>query len=297
MKKIIVTAAGREPYLSILAKYINYAKENNEFDEWHLWCNTKNESDINYIYELGKKYAYIKVIPLSDDYEWLPGGSHVKKTEKGFWFEGNIPVYACTVSYFYRFCTENDSVYLKLDDDIVFIKKESIKNIFNYRIDDVNSFLVFGNTINNCAINYLHQKTGALSNDLGYVTFDGHDSLGLYNSKFVEFIHNTFFEHFKNNTIDKYYFEPYLVENTKVLIAIQAITWRGDDFKKFEGKIHLGCNDEEYLAVTKPNELMKTNIIYGNCLFNHYSSTTTRTYISQTNILNKYEEVAEQYLK
>ena len=60
MKIIVVTPAGRKRYLKILLK--NLQKQKNDFDEWHLWENTRNKEDEIYIKELEKKYDWIKCI-------------------------------------------------------------------------------------------------------------------------------------------------------------------------------------------------------------------------------------------
>jgi hypothetical protein len=291
MKRIIVTPAGRKEYLSILSKYLDFYK--NEFDEWHLWCNTTKQSDIDYIYSLKDKYNYIKVIPLKEDYEWLPGGN--AGIARGFRFEGGTPVYACTVSYFYRFCIDLNSSYLKLDDDIVFIKKNSIRNIFEYRENNKDNFLIFGNTINNVAMNYLHQKSGALIQTFGAIEFNSVDRLGLYNSDFVIFCHRNFFNKYKLNQIDIYNFEPFLLKDY-THVAIQAICWLGSELNKFQGILPLGANDENYLSVDKPIEIQKPNIILGDGLFCHYSSATVRSEIDKTDILFQYEKIADEYL-
>lgn len=292
MKRIIVTAAGRKEYLSILLKYIEYAKKANEFDEWHLWHNTQKEDDISYIYNLEKQYGFIKVIPFPDS----------KTLEKTCFisspiYDGNKMVYACTIKYFYTVDgVDKNAIYLKLDDDIVFIENGSIGKLFDYRIKDEQSFLVYGNTINNTAMANIHQNIGVLSKDFGEVTFSPIDKLGLYDGKFVEFMHNNFFEKYNSNLLKQYYFEPFIIENY-VPVAIQVISWRGKDYEKFGGFIPQNEHDEIFQASTKPRMENRKNIILGDGLFSHYSAQVTRDYMLTTNVLSKYEELANEYLK
>ena len=60
MKIILVTPAGRERYLKILYKYLNLQKS--DFDEWHLWLNTKNIDDLKYMEKLSNENNFIKLI-------------------------------------------------------------------------------------------------------------------------------------------------------------------------------------------------------------------------------------------
>jgi hypothetical protein len=275
MKRIIVTPAGRKEYLSILVEYLNYYKE--EFNEWHLWCNSDYQPDIDYIYELEKKYNFIKVIPLEI--------SFVKNC------------YAGTIPYFIKNDTiDEDSVYLRLDDDIVFIKKGSIKNIFDYRINNEDNFLVYGNIINNAVIEYIHQQIGALPLDKGTIEFNYRSRLGLIDPLFSQFCHENFFEKYNSNTLDKFYFEPFLLKDYTE-VSIQVISWLGKTFKDFNGIIPKDVHEEDYTSVIRPKEIGKPNVVFGDSLFCHYSSQYTRDYLSFTNVLSIYEKIAKEYLK
>jgi hypothetical protein len=293
MKKIIVTAAGREEYLSILLKYMVHAKKENEFDEWHLWHNTEVQSDIDYIYNLEKEYDFIKVLP-------FPDKETIVKTcfcDGAIYADGKM-VYAHTIKYFYPIDGVNeDSLYLKLDDDIVFIKKQSIQKIFNYRLKDTEHFLVYGNTINNVAMANIHQNIGVLPSDMGKVSFSPIDKLGLYSGDFVKFTHNNFFEKYDAGLLDQYNFEPLVIEDY-VPVAIQAISWRGEDYSKFEGKIPPNEHDEVFQAQARPKIEGRKNIIVGDTLFVHYCATTTRPYMdNHRDILSRYDSISNEYLK
>lgn len=69
MKIIVVTPAGRERYLKILYKYLNFQK--NDFDEWHLWLNTKNIYDLKYMQKLYNENNFIKLINRNIPHEKL----------------------------------------------------------------------------------------------------------------------------------------------------------------------------------------------------------------------------------
>lgn len=292
MKRIIVTAAGRKEYLSILLKYIKYAKQLGEFDGWHLWHNTEKEEDISYIYDLEKQYDFIKVIPFPDS-ETLEKTCFISSPI----YNAGKMVYACTIKYFYTVdSTDENAVYLKLDDDIVFIEKHSIGKLFEYRLENKTNFLVYGNTINNTAMANIHQKIGVLSKDFGQVSFNPTDNLGLYSGKFVEFTHNNFFEKYKLNLLKQYNFEPLEIENYTP-VAIQVISWWGKDYKKFGGIIPQNEHDEIFQASIRPKIEHRKNIILGTGLFSHYSAEVTRDYMRTTDILSKYEKLADEYLK
>jgi hypothetical protein len=291
IKKIIVTPAGRKKFLSILSKYLIYYHNLNEFDEWHLWCNTDKEEDINYIYELGKENNFIKVIPFPDKETIL------KTCYKDGYNSGKL-IFAATIPYFIKMdTTDKDAVYLRLDDDIVFIKKDSIKNIFEYRLNNKDNFLVYGNIVNNSIITNIHQQIGALSKNLGEVSFNAFDQLGLYDGQFAISVHHNFFDKYRNNLLDNYNFDPYVL-NDYSTISIQVISWLGKDYLEgFNGDVPKDIHEEAYQSSIIPEKLGKTNAVFGNSLFCHYAAEVQRDSIDTTDILNNYNIIADEYLK
>ncbi len=293
MKKIIVTPAGRKAYLSILSKYLCYFKNLDEFDEWHLWCNTDKREDVNFINELAQKHNFIKVIPLGEFILTLPDG---KLSNGVVWLKGQ-PYYACTIPYFIKNdCTDENSVYLRLDDDIVFIKKGSVKNIFQYRMKNKKNFLVYGNIVNNPVMSYIHQQINALPKTMGKVGFNSRDALGLYNGEFAAFVHNNFFKRYEHNQLKKYFFKTFKLKDYTHM-SIQVISWFGKRFAKFGGIIPEGIHEEDYVAEIRPKIEGSPNIVFGDSLFCHYSAEVHRKYVDTTNILKRYEKISNEYLQ
>jgi hypothetical protein len=291
MKKIVVTPAGRKLYLSILSKYLIYYNSLNEFDEWHLWCNTEDQKDIEYIYDLEKKHDFIKVVPLPD-YDTIVNTCHCDGIIDG----PNGMVFAHTIPYFIKAdTTDEDSVYLRLDDDIVFIKDKSIRKVFEYREGNTENFLVYGNIVNNSVLSHIHQGINVLPKTHGEVGLDACDPIGLYDDKFAEFVHNNFFEKYNNGLLEEYCFEPYVLKDYH-LISIQVISWHGSAYKRFNGEIPPKTHEENYQSVDMPRREGKTNVVFGDSLFCHYSATVNRPHIETTNILSRYVELAKDYL-
>lgn len=293
MKKIIVTPAGREEYLSILLKYLTIYKNFGEFDEWHLWCNTDKESDIEYMHRIAEENDFIKLLELGEYYSDVAGNK-----VKGFVeLNDGHRYYACTIPYFIgQDSADINSVYLRLDDDIVFIAKDSIKNIFEYRISNKENFIIYGNIVNNPVLSHIHQNIGALSTDEGHVSFSGFDTLGLYNGNFVHTTHKNFFDKYYKNELDKYYFEPIILSDY-THVSIQVISWHGSEFAKFDGKIPDMTHEENYVSFIRPQEIQMPNAIFGKGLFCHYSAAVTRKFIDTTDVLHQYRLIADDYLK
>lgn len=161
-KRIVaVTPAGRKRYLEILKKYVL----NCEFiDEWQIWQNTNNLEDIAYFKELAKEDKRVVIETRDFNYHSQCSQAHV--------------INADNIYRFFDKCILNDHVYVRFDDDIVWMNYNSIKNLIDFRIDNPEYFIVYGSIVNNAICDYIHQKLGALRLDqnrplpLGYDCLD-----------------------------------------------------------------------------------------------------------------------------
>lgn len=260
MKRIVVTPAGRQRYLEILFKYLKAFKS--EFDRWDLWCNTTDQNDIAYMEGLASTYKWVNLVRPS-----VP-------------VNGNRSIHS-----FFKNYVSPDEVYVRLDDDIVFIKKGSLKRLFNERIVDKDSFLLYGNIINNAVQTHLHQRYGHFDVNKGRADYNCFCGVAWHDPHFAESLHREFLANPKAdyNMPDwiLYYYER---------VSINVISWRGDEFAKFDGVV--GDDEEQWLSVDKPLSISKPNKIIGDTLFVHYSFYTQRPHLDSTDILSNYTEMA-----
>jgi hypothetical protein len=261
MKKIIVIPAGRKRYLKILLEYL--IKYKDQFNEVILWVNTENEEDVSYMEEMSNKYDFIKLQ------------------------RAKIPREGCIIYHYFEECVDENAVYLRLDDDIVFIDKEAIKNIFDFRINNPEYFLVYGNIVNNAIISYLHQRKGLIPK-LPIFTYSSVCEKGWSTPKYAELIHNSFIKRAYTNDIKSYYMDNWILLDYE-RVSINAISFLGKDFKEFNGKV--GHSEEMWLSCDKPMELNRPNVICGNSVFSHYSFYTQRIDLDKTDILEKYNKI------
>lgn len=262
MRKIIVTPAGRRRYLEILVEYLKSYR--NEFDRWDIWLNTTDINDIEYIKSLDCEYDFIRVI-----------GSKIP-------FNGSYSIY-----HFFKDYKDPNEVYIRLDDDIVYISKGSLERLFTTREKDTESFLLYGNIINNSILTHLHQRCGYISTNNGRADYNCMCRVGWQDPIFAENIHREVLQKlpvksFKINDWHLYYNER---------VSINVISWRGDEFLKFDANV--GEDEEQWLSVDYPASIGKINKIIGDTLFVHYAFYTQRPHLETTDILKKYQELAQ----
>lgn len=243
-KIVIVTPAGRKHYLEILLK--NLLKYKDEFSEWHLWNNTKNPEDILFLYELEKQYSWIKVInrDLKDD----------RGTSSGIY-------------NFFDYTIDPNVIYIRLDDDIVYIHKDFIKNIVRTRLENPDNFLVYGNIVNNNIVNHIHYKNNVFQGNEKIEEIDYNCMGNLWRSgELANQVHLHFIQDLKNKNVDRWFFENWTLRDFE-RCSINAICWIGGSFNNF-GKI-VDRDEEQWLSCDYPKKINKPNIICGKALCAH----------------------------
>lgn len=259
-KKIcICIPAGRKRYLEILINYL--LRDCDIIDEIRIWINTTDKDDLEYIESLPNKNSVFKL-----DYSAINDINIGKST---------------AISLFFKNCCDENTVYLRFDDDIVFIEKDFIKEISEFRIKNPSYFLILGNVINNSVCDYIHKNVGALQTDFVF-NCNATCNIGWANEQLALQKHNSFFENFSNNSIEKYKFENTQWDSR---FSINAISWLGCEFKKFGGMVEYG-NEEVWLTESR------NNIIFGKKVCCHYSFFITRDFLSKTDILQKYKDIS-----
>lgn len=260
-KVIVNTAAGRRRYMQYLIPQVLAC---DIVDRYDLWLNTTNRQDLEFFRILAKKYSRINLV-------WQPDGI----------INGNASINA-----FYKQCTDDDAIYFKLDDDIVWLEDNLIKNMIKFRIDNPDYFLVSPLVINNSLSTYLLQIYGKLR--LNYYHNSNPFSDVLWQSgKFAADLHNWFIDN---------YLRPQKTSHlhlgngknpvSMTRFSINSILWFGKDLKKIDGIIP--DNDEEFMSCIYPTIQGKSNCWNTNALVAHFAFFTQRDYLDKEGILEKY---------
>lgn len=260
-KVIVNTAAGRRRYMQYLIPQVLAC---DIVDRYDLWLNTTNRQDLEFFRILAKKYSKINLV-------WQPDGI----------INGNASINA-----FYKQCIDDEAIYFKLDDDIVWLEDNLIINMIKFRIENPDYFLVSPLVINNSLSTYLLQVYGKLR--LSYYHNSNPFSDVLWQSgKFAADLHNWFIE----NYLWPHETSCLHLGNGKnpvsmTRFSINSILWFGKDLKKIDGIIP--DDDEEYMSCIYPTLQGKSNCWNTNALVAHFAFFTQRDYLDQEGILEKY---------
>lgn len=258
-KIIANTAAGRHRYMQYLVPFILASEV---IDRYDIWVNTKNSVDIEFFKLLAKKYPKVNLC-------WQPDGI----------IDGNKSINA-----FYRDCVEEDAIYFKMDDDIVWMEPDAIKKMVDFRIDNPHYFLVSPLVINNSLSTYLLQVRNKITLTEYYKASANHKLLWK-NAHFAKELHEWFFYDYLSK--EKYAFlHVGKQEMGMTRFSINAILWFGSEMKKIKGEVP--GDDEEFLSCIYPTSKGLSNCWNGDVIMAHFAFFPQRELLDQTGVLDLY---------
>lgn len=268
-KLVVVTPAGRKRYMEVLLPHI--LKEKDFIDEYRIWVNTNDPEDVKYFEQLEKEYAGFITLDRSADDNRSKGKSEA-------------------IHCFFKNTVDENTIYIRLDDDIVWLDDDFFKKMYKFRVENPDPFLIFGNIVNNAICDHLHQKEG-IYDPTPMFGYDCLDENGWKNPELAEKKHRIFLDNYKNNNLNKYKFNRWIA-NSYERISINAICWFGKSLKEINGNV--AVNEEEFLSKNYPKQISSPNCIYGDALCVHFAFYTQREHMDQTDILNSYKEISEE---
>lgn len=260
-KVIINTAAGRRRYMQYL---IPQVLASDIVDRYDLWLNTTNKQDLEFFKIIANKYPKINLV-------WQPDGV----------INGNKSINA-----FYKQCIDEDAIYFKLDDDIVWLEDNLIENMVRFRIENPEYFLVSPLVINNSLSTYLLQVFGKIHLNI-YHNSDPYSDILWSSGKFAADLHEWFIDYY----LSQQKTQQLHLGNGKIPISmtrfsINSILWFGKEMNKMGGVVP--GDDEEYLSCIYPTQHGKSNCWNTNAIVAHFAFYTQRAYLDQKGILEKY---------
>jgi hypothetical protein len=268
MKTITVCPAGRRRYLELLVPHLKYQHSIGAIDEHQWWLNTKNTPDIAYIEEVTLKNNWMKIIPS----KMTPWGIQ-------------------TIFPFYEDAIE-EAVYIKIDDDVVWMDKDAIANLVNCKLKYRENSFVLANTINNPTCNFIHQKFGCLPLEIANLKLYEENKEDWYDGKVAEKIHLNFLSKYHTDQLNEYLFSIWMLDS---YMSINFIAWIGSDIGdalKWPSNIWpKEFTDEQCFNTMFPLLSQRPNIICGTSLVAHFSFFKQRKHLDSTNLLEEYKKL------
>ncbi len=261
-KIVVNTAAGRRRYMQYLIPYVVGC---DIVDRYDIWINTHNMADIEFFRRIAGKFPKVSLV-------WQPDGV----------VNGNS-----TINAFYKDCTEPETIYFKLDDDIVWMEPGLIEKMVKFRVDNPKYFLVTPLVINNSLSTYLLQVEGKLKLDNYYQASASHPVLWK-SGNFAAELHSWFVDSYlKQGRWQELHIGKKEMGMTR--FSINSILWFGDEMKNFSGVVP--GDDEEYLSCVYPTLKGMSNAWNGDAIVAHFAFFTQRESLDKAGILERYGQV------
>lgn len=259
---VVNTAAGRRRYMQYLIPYI---VSSDIVDRYDIWVNTHNGADIEFFKQVAAKFPVVNLV-------WQPDGV----------INGNASINA-----FYKDCIETDTIYFKLDDDIIWMEPRLIEKMVAFRIDNPQYFLVTPLVINNSLSTYLLEMDGKIKLDNYYNASAGHPVLWR-SGIFAQELHEWFLSRYlKTGRWEELHLGKKEMGMTR--FSINAVLWFGEEMRKFGGIVP--GDDEEFLSCIYPTRQGVSNAWNGDAIVAHFAFFTQREQLDKVNILEKYGKI------
>lgn len=279
----IFIPAGRKRQMSVLID--NLARFQNIIDKVQVWYNVDEESQ-------AEDAKWLKSLP--DIYnDWID----LRFLDKKFY--DIKPKQLRTGMFYHQNTIREDTIYVRCDDDIIFLADDFFQNLLDFRIDNPNYFLVMANIINNSACSYIQQEIlHTIPDTYGELTSYCMDPVSWGSGPFAETLHRSLIKRIKENAVDEMFFDHAdLTDATR--FSISCFCFFGKDFAKFDGLIgqntfgEVRYDEEVWLTEHYPTLNNKLNTICGTALVAHYSFLRQRPYLDKTDILDQYRAIAK----
>jgi hypothetical protein len=273
------TPFGRERTVSILVKYIERDVKRGIVDEYILYMNTDEHqaSDREYGYRLAEQYDWIRIIE-------RPEGVNL----------GNLPKQRWT-GLAYREMVDPETIYVRLDDDVVYLHEAAVENLVRARIEMPAPVAVFPIIINNAICSHFLQLCGKIPMEWGTVNAYCMDPTGWANGPFAVKLHEMLMDHIEAGTVESLYLYQDFPLQPGTQFSVSCFASRGEDYAALpQPGVLVPDEEESWHTIHQPVAKGVPNILRGNALVSHWSFFPQHPFLNATDLLDRYRELADK---
>jgi hypothetical protein len=261
---VAVTPAGRRRYLELLTSHTSAAR--GLVDEHQLWLNTHDAGDLAFMESLASRDSFFRVVegPQLAPHQ-LPDLRRIHA--------------------FFVGCCDPATIYIRFDDDIVYIAPDAIEKLLDCRLQHLQPPIVYANIVNNAICSHLHQRSGLIDYSQGVCRYECLCHVGWRSPQFAELAHRSFLRSVAANNSDCFKMQDRDLCAYERM-SINCIAWFGRDFATFGGKV--GVDEEVWLSEDYPRTERRPNLICGSALVSHFAFFRQRDHLDATDLLELY---------
>jgi hypothetical protein len=259
---VCVTPAGRRRYMKLLVPQILASPV---VDRYDVWVNTDDAGDL----------AFLRRLPELDSAR----PERVRLIAQ----PDNLAPDWGAIAGFHRFAQDPDTIYIRLDDDVVWLEPGFFETLLSFRIANPRYFLVMPLIINNALCTHLLRTLGKIASSR-FVGAACMDPVGWKDPAFAVKLHRLFLDLLARGEAARLHCGAHEIAMNR--FSINAICWFGRDLAALGGEV--GIAEEEELSNLSPTRLGRTNCFCTDTIAAHFAFYVQRRALDRTDILDAY---------
>lgn len=271
------TPFGRERTVSLLVKYMERDVKRGIVDEYILYMNTDDDqaADRAYGYALAEQHDWIRIIERPERY---PGP---KQRSTG---------------YFYRYATDPGTVFVRFDDDIVYVHENAVENLVRARLQMDAPAAVFPIIINNAICSYFLQACDKIPREWGQVGMYCMDPVGWANGPFAVKLHELLLDHIERGTVEDLYLHHDFQLPPGTQFSVSCFASLGSMYASLPDGPGILVPDEEesWHTIHRPLATGASNVVRADSIVSHFSFFTQHAFLNPTDLLDRYRDLADK---
>lgn len=283
---VVWTPYGRQITVSILVEYLRRDHERGLVDEYWIYLNTDPEQilDLRYAYELAQQYPdWIRLVERPPD---CPRRSPKQRN----------------TGYAYRYMTDPDTVFVRLDDDIIYVHEDCVERLAVAKLEMRPTLCAHALMWNNAITSWFLQQSGVIpqpgevTGGYTWPTVGGPycmDPVGWADGEFAVALHRLLLERVECEIPSSLFLYQDMPLQLGQQFSVSAFASLGEDYAALPQPGVLEPDEEEHWhTVHQPRQIGSPNIIIGNALVSHYTFAPQRRVVLETDVLDRYRALA-----
>lgn len=256
---VAVTPAGRRRYMKLLAPLVLSSPL---VDRYDIWLNTGDPGDLAFLEEI-RQLAPDRVRLVAQPQGKAPGWD--------------------AIHGFARAAQDTDTIYIRLDDDIVWLEPGFFETLLRFRIDHPRFFLVMPLVINNATCSHILWTCGKIktSRFVGAVCMD---PVGWGEAEFAVALQRMLIGLARRGETHRLHCGPREIALNR--FSVNVICWFGHDMAAIGGEV--APAEEEYLSNIIPARLGRTNCFCTDTVAAHFAFYIQRWAVDRAGLLEEY---------
>lgn len=256
---VCVTPAGRRRYMKLLAPLVLSSPL---VDRYDVWLNTEDAGDLAFLEEV-RQLAPDRVRLVAHPDGKAPGWD--------------------AIHGFARTAQDADAIYIRLDDDIVWLEPGFFETLLRFRIDNPRFFLVMPLVINNAVCSHILWTCGKIKTSR-FVGAACMDQVGWREAAFAVALHRMLLDLARRGETHRLHCGQREIAMNR--FSVNVICWFGRDMAAIGGEV--GPPEEEELSNIIPARLGRTNCFCTDTIASHFAFYIQREAVDRSGLLEDY---------